>query len=180
MDRPRGLGGCGVWARVSALGDSEGRFRTARGRGDQDGRLRPTIHSLPTSSDPYPTYAAGFVVVGRAAEQLDDRSGWNRDSGDIDIPDRRGHPGDQRRGDPSRFPDPQAFILQRPGVEQHIAFERGTHFCLGAPAARLETQLAIGTLSRRFPGLRIAPDQVITHLPALTTHTIAALQVLVS
>ena len=66
------------------------------------------------------------------------------------------------------------------GRAAHRVRARGTHFCLGAPAARLETQLAIGTLSRRFPGLRIAPDQVITYLPALTTHTIAALQVLVS
>jgi cytochrome P450 len=80
--------------------------------------------------------------------------------------------------DETRFPDPRAFILERPGIEHHIAFGRGTHFCLGAPLARLETQVAIGTLSRRFPQLRIAPDQPITYLPALSTHTIAALHLL--
>jgi cytochrome P450 len=80
--------------------------------------------------------------------------------------------------DETRFPDPRAFILERPGIEQHIAFGRGTHFCLGAPLARLETQVALRTLSRRFPELRVAPDQEITYLPALSTHTIAALRVL--
>lgn len=80
--------------------------------------------------------------------------------------------------DESRFPDPRAFILKRPGIEQHIAFGRGTHFCLGAPLARLETQLALRTLSRRFPDLTLAPGQEIIYLPALTTHTIAALHVL--
>ena len=80
--------------------------------------------------------------------------------------------------DESRFPDPRAFILDRPGIEQHIAFGRGTHFCLGAPLARLETQIALSALSRRFPQLRVAPCQEITYLPALSTHTIAALQVL--
>jgi cytochrome P450 len=80
--------------------------------------------------------------------------------------------------DESRFPDPRTFILDRPGIEQHVAFGRGTHFCLGAPLARLETQVALGALSRRFPQLRVAPGQEITYLPALSTHTIAALQVL--
>jgi len=80
--------------------------------------------------------------------------------------------------DESRFPDPRAFVLGRPGIEQHVAFGRGTHFCLGAPLARLESQVALGVLSRRFPALRVAPGQEITYLPALSTHTIAALEVL--
>jgi cytochrome P450 len=42
--------------------------------------------------------------------------------------------------------------------------------------ARLETRVALQTLSRRFPGLGI-PLQDLTYLPALTTHTLAALMV---
>jgi len=38
----------------------------------------------------------------------------------------------------------------------HIAFGHGVHHCLGAPLARMELQLAVGTLVRRLPGLRLA------------------------
>lgn len=38
----------------------------------------------------------------------------------------------------------------------HVAFGHGVHHCLGAPLARLELQLAVGTLVRRLPGLRLA------------------------
>jgi cytochrome P450 len=78
--------------------------------------------------------------------------------------------------DAAQFLDPETFILDRPGLDQHVAFGRGTHFCLGAPLARLETRVALQTLSRRFPGLGI-PLQDLTYLPALTTHTLAALMV---
>ena len=37
-----------------------------------------------------------------------------------------------------------------------MAFGRGIHFCLGAPLARLEGQIAIPALLRRFPGLALA------------------------
>jgi cytochrome P450 len=81
--------------------------------------------------------------------------------------------------DPGRFPDPEAFTLDRPGLDQHVAFGRGTHFCLGAPLARLETRVALQTLSRRFPALAL-PPQELTYLPALTTHTLAALTITTS
>ena len=79
--------------------------------------------------------------------------------------------------DPAQFPDPEAFILDRPGIDRHVAFGRGTHFCLGAPLARLETRVALRTLSRRFPALATAAQE-LTYVPALTTHTLAALFVI--
>jgi len=40
----------------------------------------------------------------------------------------------------------------------HMAFGDGIHFCLGSPLARAEAQITIGTLVRRFPGLRLAGE----------------------
>ncbi len=78
--------------------------------------------------------------------------------------------------DETQFPDARAFTPGRPGIERHVAFGRGTHFCLGAPLARLEMRVAMQTLSRHFPGLSV-PPQELRYLPALTTHTLAAFEV---
>jgi cytochrome P450 len=56
--------------------------------------------------------------------------------------------------DPSRFPDPTEF---RPGRKQrHIAFGTGPHTCIGAALARLQGEVALGTMLRRFPTLELA------------------------
>jgi cytochrome P450 len=61
--------------------------------------------------------------------------------------------------DPERFEDPDLLDLRADRERRHLAFGRGSHFCLGAPLARLEAEIALGTLLRRLPGLRAAISQ---------------------
>jgi cytochrome P450 len=56
--------------------------------------------------------------------------------------------------DPRQFLDPDVLDIQR-APNRNVAFAYGIHFCLGAPLARLEGQLAFETLLRRLPGLAL-------------------------
>jgi cytochrome P450 len=61
--------------------------------------------------------------------------------------------------DPDQFTEPGRLDLAR-NPNRHLAFGHGVHVCLGAPLARIEAQVAIGELVRRFPGMRLAGDPV--------------------
>ncbi|PDY45136.1 cytochrome P450 family protein [Bacillus pseudomycoides] len=64
--------------------------------------------------------------------------------------------------DPKKFPYPETLNISRE-ENNHLAFGTGIHHCLGAPLARLEGQIALGTLLQQLPNLRLAiePDQLI-------------------
>lgn len=58
--------------------------------------------------------------------------------------------------DPRHFAQPDRFDIDRDNVRDHMAFSRGSHFCLGAPLARLESKVAIERLLARLADIRLA------------------------
>ena len=61
--------------------------------------------------------------------------------------------------DPAVFDRPDELDITRT-ENRHIAFGFGIHFCLGAPLARAEAQIAFSTLLRRLPPLRLETEAV--------------------
>jgi cytochrome P450 len=68
--------------------------------------------------------------------------------------------------DPEMFEEPESLDITRDPNPQ-IAFGAGVHFCLGAQLARLEGRIAIGTLVRRLPALRLAGESRWRPAPVL-------------
>ena len=64
--------------------------------------------------------------------------------------------------DPEAFDDPERFDIGR-GQNPHLTFGHGIHFCLGAPLARLEAQIAAVRVSERLPDIRLAGGEPDWH-----------------
>ncbi|HZD74129.1 MAG TPA: cytochrome P450 [Actinomycetota bacterium] len=80
--------------------------------------------------------------------------------------------------DPERFADPDRLDITRDHCG-HLAFGHGIHYCVGAPLARLEGEIAFATLLRRLPGLRLAVplDRVRWRPPCVNLRGLAELPV---
>ena len=106
--------------------------------------LRPGVEELLRYAGP------GAVAIRRFAAE------------DIELGDVRIPAGDlvlllvgSANRDPDWVSDPDRLDLAR-GDVPHLALGHGAHYCLGAGLARLEAEIAIGTLVRRFPDLALA------------------------
>lgn len=60
--------------------------------------------------------------------------------------------------DPAQFASPHRLDITR-DPNPHLSFSEGIHFCLGAPLARLELQIAFATLLKRLPAMRLSGDE---------------------
>jgi cytochrome P450 len=60
--------------------------------------------------------------------------------------------------DPEIFAEPESFCPGRAGVQRHLAFGYGRHFCLGAGLARTEASVVLRAAARRLPTLRLVED----------------------
>jgi cytochrome P450 len=99
----------------------------------------------------------GGVRIGRGDPVLVSLSGANRD--------------------PARFGDPDRLDLARDG-SGHLAFGHGIHYCLGAPLARLEAEIAFAGLLTRFGSVQLAvPVSSLRWRPSTLIHGLEALPV---
>lgn len=79
--------------------------------------------------------------------------------------------------DPDQFDSPELFDIHRE-KSPHLAFGKGIHFCLGAPLARLEGEIAIDGLLKRFPGMTLAvPEDELDWRPGMIVRGVRELPV---
>ncbi|GGY05538.1 cytochrome P450 [Streptomyces hiroshimensis] len=79
--------------------------------------------------------------------------------------------------DGAQFERPDELDFDRP-VNPHFAFSHGPHYCLGSGLARAELQIAVGSLIRRFPSLRLAvAEEELRRPEGMLVHGIASLPV---
>jgi cytochrome P450 len=78
--------------------------------------------------------------------------------------------------DPRKFKNPGQFDIRR-APNQHIAFGASIHFCLGAPLARLEDEVAVMALFEHFPNVRLDDNYTARWLPQLITRQLEGIHV---
>jgi cytochrome P450 len=122
--------------------------------GEHDKLLRDPDALLPTFiEEVFRCESAAFRAVRQAAEDMELR-------GKTIL---KGEPvilllGAANR-DPAQFPDPDRFDLSR-NPNRHVAFGLGIHFCLGAPLARIEMDIAFRAILKQMPRPRLVDEKI--------------------
>jgi cytochrome P450 len=70
--------------------------------------------------------------------------------------------------DASVFPEPDTFDVNRANAAKTLAFGRGIHYCLGAALGKLEAEVALEMLMRRYPRLRLVEGQRLSFHPNIS------------
>ncbi|MGW7362143.1 cytochrome P450 [Streptomyces sp. NPDC054841] len=101
---------------------------------------------------------------------------WRFAAEDIEMGDRRIPAGSlvivslaAANRDPARFAEADTLDPDRDDNAGHLAFGRGRHRCTGAALARVETEVAVATLIRRRPELRLAADRDVLRRRVVVT-----------
>jgi hypothetical protein len=79
--------------------------------------------------------------------------------------------------DEAAFDRPGEFDPHRADAGRHLAFGKGLHYCLGANLGKLEAEIAVAELARRYPRLRLVPDQSLSFHPNISFRGPQVLQV---
>jgi cytochrome P450 len=127
--------------------------RTLLDHPDQFARLRDDPGLVANAVEELHRFDGSSKVMVRIVDEPHDRHGCSFERGQTVF---LGIAAANR--DPAAFEDPDTLRLDRADAHRHLGFGYGLHFCLGAPLARLETQIAIGRLVARFPDLQLAVD----------------------
>jgi cytochrome P450 len=78
--------------------------------------------------------------------------------------------------DEALFDDPDAFDLERPNPREHLAFGKGTHFCVGASLSRLEGNVALERLTARLGSVALADTNTYEYQPSFALRGLKRLE----
>ena len=122
---------------------------------DQLAQLCAHPELMPNAVEEMLRYDPPVVLVGRFALEPREIAGRKVDAGQRLTCSllAAGH-------DPARHSDPHGFDVERADTT-HLTFGGGAHYCLGAPLARAEAQIAIAALFERFRWLRLDPQRAV-------------------
>ncbi|WP_052400080.1 cytochrome P450 [Microbispora sp. H10830] len=112
--------------------------------------LRAQPDLIDSAVEEFLRYESSFSAAGQIAKEDVDVEGIVVRAGEVVLISFCG-----ANRDPARFEHPDRLDITR-SPNPHLAFSHGIHHCLGAPLARMEAQIAIGTLVRRFPHATLA------------------------
>ena len=138
---------------------------------DQLAKFRARPELVPNAVEEILRYDPPVVQTTRVALEALEMGGTQVQEGDVMTVSllAAGH-------DPTRHPNPHRFDVERADTS-HFAFGGAAHFCLGAPLARAEAQIAIALLFERFAGLHLDPQRTIEHKCAPVFNGLTALWV---
>lgn len=124
---------------------------------DQHGWIIEHPEQLPAALEELHRFDGSTKLMVRVVGETHEREGVELESGQTVF---LGVLGANR--DPAVFDGPDELRLDRSNARSHLGYGYGGHFCLGAALARLETEVAVGRLIERFPGIALRAGSEVT------------------